>query len=74
MLAAPGVYESDALLQSNDSDAENEDDQTPDPSEVLGMVVSSLVLLLLGGKLLLACYEETNVLSSIYCLALDQPG
>ena len=73
MLAAPENSGVDTLLLSNDSDTENEDDQTPDPPEVLGMV-SSLVLLLLGGKPLLACYEETKEFSSICCLALEQPG
>jgi hypothetical protein len=73
MLSAPETYEFDGVLLSNDSDNENQDEDTSDPPEVLG-VVSSLVLLLLGGKPLLACYEETEKLSSICCLALKRPG
>ena len=73
MLAASENYGVDTLLLSNYSDTENEDDQNPDSPEVLGMV-SSLILLLLGGKLLLARYEEADKLSSICCLALKRPG
>ena len=73
MLSAPETYEFDGVLLSNDSDNENQDEDTFDPPEVLG-VVSSLILLLLGGKPLLACYEEIEKLSSICCLALKRPG
>jgi hypothetical protein len=72
MLAAPENYESDGVLRSV-LDGENDDDESSDSPEVLGMV-SSLVLLLLGGKPLLASYEESEKLSSVCCLALDRPG
>ena len=72
MLAAPDNFEFDGVLGSV-LDGENDDEETYDSPEVLGMV-SSLVLLLLGSKPLLACYEETEKLSSVCCLALDRPG
>jgi hypothetical protein len=71
MLAASENYEFDGVLGSV-LDGENDDESSGSP-EVLGML-SSLVLLLLGSKPLLACYEETEKLSSVCCLALDRPG
>jgi hypothetical protein len=72
MLSASESYGFDGILPSNDLDNENEDD-TSDPPEVLG-TVSSLVLLLLSGRLLLARCEVSEKPPSVCCLALERPG
>ena len=73
MLAAPENPEFDGVLPGNDADTGNEDDDTSDPPDVLGMF-SPLILLLLCGKPRLACHEETEKLSSICCSILQRPG
>ncbi len=72
MLSASENHGFDGILPSNDLDNENEGD-TSDPSEVLG-TVSSLVLLMLSGRLLLACCEVSVKPPSVCCLALERPG
>ena len=72
MLSASENHGFDDILPSNGLDNENEDD-TSDPPEVLG-TVSSLVLLLLSGRLLLACCEVSEKPPSVCCLALERPG
>jgi hypothetical protein len=73
MLAAPENYRLDGVLLSNNLDNESEDEDTSDSPEVLS-IVPSLILLLLGGRLLLAFCEASVKFSSVCCLALERPG
>jgi hypothetical protein len=73
MLAAPENYGFDGIVPNNNLDNENEGDDTSDSLDVLG-TVPSLVLLLLGGRLLLACCEVSVKPPSVCCLALKRPG
>ena len=72
MSSASENYGFDDILPSNDLDNENEDD-TSDPLDVLG-TIPSLVLLMLGSRLLLACCEVSVKPPSVCCMALERPG
>ena len=72
MLSASENYGFGGILPSNDLDNENEDD-TSAPLEVL-CTIPSLVLLMLSGRLLLACCEVSVKPLSVCCSALKRPG